>query len=69
MITYSRRVLITGSTSKAVRVGERTWIPRSEIVEMRELDEPSERVPGPIRYVGTPHLLKITQKAALRAGW
>lgn len=65
-----RNVLITAQTEKAVCVGARTWIARSQIVEMVELDEPSRAVDcGTITRQGIPHAIVVTEKAAQRAGW
>jgi hypothetical protein len=66
----TRNVLITAQTEKAVCVGARTWVARSEILEMIELDEPSVSVDcGAMQRVGIPHSIVVTEKAAGRAGW
>ena len=66
----TRNVLITAQTEKAICVGVNTWIARSEILEMIELDEPSKTVDcGKVKRIGIPHAIAITEKAAGRAGW
>lgn len=66
----TRNVLITAQTEKAICVGVNTWIARSEILEMIELDEPSKAVDcGKVKRIGIPHAIAITEKAAGRAGW
>jgi hypothetical protein len=66
----TRNVLITAQTEKAVCVGARTWIARSHIVELIELDEPSVSVDcGTMQRQGIPHAIVVTEKAAQRAGW
>lgn len=66
----TRNVLITAQTEKAVCVGVNTWIARSQIVELVELDERSQTVDcGKIQRVGIPHTIVVTEKAAARAGW
>jgi hypothetical protein len=66
----TRNVLITAQTEKAICVGAKTWIARSEIVEMIELDEPSKTVDcGKVQRIGIPHAIVVTEKAAGRAGW
>ena len=70
MNTVTRQILVTGSTDKAIRVGVKTWIARSGIVSMVELDLPSEMVTiGATALVGIPHAMTIDAKAAGRAGW
>ena len=66
----SRNVLITAQTEKAVCVGVNTWIARSQIVELIELDDRSQivHVCG-VDRVGIPHAIVVTGKAAQRAGW
>ena len=66
----TRNVLITAQTEKAVCVGAKTWIARSQIVELVELDEPSVPVDcGTMQRQGVPHAIVVTEKAAQRAGW
>ena len=66
----TRNVLITAQTEKAVCIGANTWIARSQIVEMTELDDLSQMVDcGKVRRVGIPHAIIVTDKAAQRAGW
>jgi len=66
----TRNVLITAQTEKAVCIGANTWIARSQIVEMTELDMLSQMVDcGKVRRVGIPHAIIVTDKAAQRAGW
>jgi hypothetical protein len=66
----TRNVLITAQTEKAICVGANTWIARSEIVEMIELDEPSKTVDcGKMQRIGIPYAIAVTEKAAGRAGW
>jgi hypothetical protein len=66
----TRNVLITAQTEKAVCVGARTWIARSQIVELVELDALSQAVDcGGVQRVGIPHAIVVTEKAAARAGW
>ena len=66
----TRNVLITAQTEKAVCVGAKTWIARSQIVDMVELDEPSKTVDcNGVQRVGIPHAIVVTEKAAQRAGW
>ena len=66
----ARHVLITAQTEKAVCVGANTWIARSQILDMVELDEPSKIVDcGKMQRVGIPHAIVVTEKASERAGW
>ena len=66
----ARHVLITAQTEKAICVGANTWVARSQIVDMVELDEPSKMVDcGKIQRVGIPHAIVVTEKAMERAGW
>ena len=66
----THNVLITAQTEKDVCVGARTWIARSQIVELVELDEVSQAVDcGGVQRVGIPHAIVVTEKAAARAGW
>ena len=66
----TRNVLITAQTDKAVCIGVNTWIARSQILELRELDELSRVVDcGKAKRVGIPHSIAVTEKAAQRAGW
>lgn len=66
----TRNVLVTAQTEKAVCVGVNTWIARSQILELRELDELSRIVRcGSAERVGIPHAIVVTEKAAQRAGW
>ncbi len=66
----TRNVLVTAQTEKAVCVGVNTWIARSQIIELRELDELSRIVRcGRVDRVGIPHTIVVTEKAAQRAGW
>ena len=66
----TRNVLVTAQTVKAVCIGANTWIARSQIVEMVELDDLSQMVDcGKVQRVGIPHAIIVTDKAAQRAGW
>ena len=66
----TRNVLVTAQTEKAVCVGVNTWIARSQIIELRELDGLSQKVRcGSAERVGIPHAIVVTEKAAQRAGW
>ena len=66
----TRNVLVTAQTEKAVCVGANTWIARSQIVELVELDDLSQKVRcGAVERVGIPHAIVVTEKAAQRAGW
>ena len=66
----NRNVLITAQTEKAICVGVNTWIARSQIVELIELDEMSQTVDcNGVARVGIPHAIVVTEKAAARAGW
>lgn len=66
----TRNVLITAQTEKAVCVGANTWIARSQILEIVELDDRSQIVRcGTVDRVGIPHAIVVTEKAAQRAGW
>lgn len=61
---------ITGETEKAYRTGKGGWIPKSQIVEMRETDDRSQPCKiGRATYVGIPHEITITQHFAEKMGW